>query len=130
MSRIILIRLQPPLEKGRASIYDLGDAEEKMGTGPTDNDESLKDYVRTKMEGLLEQGDRKFVIDLALVKWVSSSEVGMMLAWYRLASKYKGTLVLANLSQSIGEVMKVTRLDTVMKVFGSIPDAKKHLASS
>jgi len=128
MSRIILIRLQPPLEDGRASIYHLKDSEEKLETGPPDSDRGLKDYIRDRMGEMLEAGDRNFIIDLALVKWVSSSDVGMMLAWYRIAAKYKGGLVLANLSQSVREVMKVTKLDTVMKVFDSIPDAKAHLS--
>lgn len=128
MNQIVLIRLQPPLETGRASIYHLGDSQEKVDTGPESGDVALKDYVRQRIDEELQQGNRSFVVDLALVKWVSSSEIGMMLAWYRLAANHEGQLVLANPSQSVKEVMKITKLDTVMKVFSELSDAEQHFA--
>ena len=87
MGKIILIRVQPPLDAGRASLYYIGEGEheEKIGTGP-DEGVSLKDYVHGKLEEELNQGNKDFIVDLAFVKWVSSSEAGIMLSWYRLAA--------------------------------------------
>ena len=123
MSKVIMIRLQPPLDKGRAGFYYLDDSEERIETGPEPG-KSLKDYVGGKMEELLNAGHRGFVLDLALCKWVSSSDMGWMLAWYRIAAKRGAALVMANPSDSVKEVMTITKLDTVMKVFDGLDQAR------
>lgn len=122
-----MIRLQPPLETGRAGFYFFDGAEHKIETGPQSG-ESLKDYVGEKIDVLIDDGHRSFVLDLALCKWVSSSDVGMMLSWYRITAKRGATFVLANLSDGIKEVMTITKLDTVMKVFEGLDEARKFLA--
>ena len=127
-NRIVLIRLQPPIEKGRASVYYFTDREEKIDTGPSP-DISLKDYVCEKIEEEITKGHRRFVVDLGLVKWVSSGEVGMMLLWYRLVTQRNARLVFANPSASVKEVMEVTRLDTVVTVSGSLAEARQLLMS-
>ena len=122
-----MIRPQSQSDSSRASLYYLDGKEEKIATGPADKSTLLKDYILEQMEELIGKGHERFVVDLKLVKWVSSSDVGMMLSWYRLAAKHSGHLVLANLSQSVREVMKITKLDTVMKVFDSLPEARSYL---
>ena len=124
-----MIRLQPPLETGRAGLYYLAAREQKIGTGP-DSGETLKDYVSAKITELIDAGNRSFIIDLALCKWVSSSDVGMILSWYRIAAKRDVGLVLANPSDSIKEVMAITKLDTVMKVFDRLDEARKFYAKA
>lgn len=128
MGKIILIRVQPPIDAGRASLYYVGEGEreDKIDTGP-DEGVSLKDYVHGKIEEEVRQGNQDFIVDLAFVKWVSSSEVGIMLSWYRLAARLEGRLVLANLHHSVREVMKITRLDTVIKVFDTTAGARQYL---
>jgi len=128
MGKIMLIRVQPPIDAGRASLYYLGEGavEDKLDTGP-DEGVSLKDYVQKRIEEELNEGNSDFVVDLAFVKWVSSSEVGIMLSWYRIAARLDGRLVLANLHQSVREVMKITRLDTVIKVFDTTAGARQYL---
>jgi anti-anti-sigma factor len=127
MSKIILIRLQPPIENGRASLYNLGEGEheDKLDTGP-EEDVSLKDYVQKRIEEELQAGNQNFIVDLSFVKWVSSSDVGIMLSWYRVASRLDGCVVLANLHQSVREVMKITKLDTVISVFDTVALARQH----
>lgn len=127
MSKTILIRPQSPSESGRASIYYIDGNEEKIETGPPDKAMELKDYVLAQIDALVAKGHTNFVVDLKLVRWVSSSDVGMMLSWYRLATKRKARLVLANLSESVREVMKITKLDTVMKVFDGIEEAREYV---
>jgi anti-anti-sigma factor len=124
--RIVLIRLQPPLEKGRASVYYFSDREEKIDAGPSP-DVTLKDYICEKIDEEVTKGHRRFVIDLGLVKWVSSAEVGMMLLWYRMVTQRNGRLVFANPSPSVKEVMEVTRLDTVVTVVTDLGEAKQLL---
>jgi anti-anti-sigma factor len=127
VGKIVLIRLQPPIDTGRASLYylDEGGREEKLDTGP-DVGVSLKDYIQKRVEEEIRRGNKDFVVDLALVKWVSSSDVGVMLSWYRVAARLNGRVVLANLHQSIQEVMKITKLDTVIKVFDTVAGARQH----
>jgi len=128
MGRIVLIRLQPPIDTGRASLYYLGEGEreDKLDTGP-DEGVSLKDYIQKRVEEEIRRGNKDFIVDLTLVKWVSSSDVGVMLSWYRVAAKLNGRVVLASLHQSVQEVMKITKLDTVIRVFDTLDGARQHL---
>ena len=126
MSQTVLIRLQPPLETGRASIYYLADGENKIDMGPSSDTVMLKDYVLEKLEEEFNKGNRRYIVDLAFVKWVSSSDIGMMLSWYRFVKRREGELVLVNLSHSVKEVMKITKLDTIVKVFDWPADAQRH----
>ena len=128
MGRIVLIRLQPPIDTGRASLYYLGEGEreDKLDTGP-DEGVSLKDYIQKRVEEEIRRGNKDLIVDLTLVKWVSSSDVGVMLSWYRVAAKLNGRVVLASLHQSVQEVMKITKLDTVIRVFDTLDGARQHL---
>jgi anti-sigma B factor antagonist len=128
MNPIVLIRLQPPLETGRAAIYYLTDHEERIDDGPTDKGVKLKEYVHEKLEEQMAKGTRRVIVDLRLIKKVSSTHVGMFLRWHRVVSAQEGEIALVNLSDQVRGVMMVTRLDTILRVFGSVAEAQSYFS--
>jgi anti-anti-sigma factor len=127
MNPTVLIRLQPPLDPGKATLCHLNDREEKIDEGPADEQLELEKYVQGKIEEALAAQHHNFIVDLTLIKWVSTRYMGMILSWYRFVSKRDGQLVLANLNDRLKELLEVTRLDAVLKVFDSLADAQRHL---
>jgi anti-sigma B factor antagonist len=76
---------------------------------------------------LVAEGKRKYVIDLADTPWTNSLGVGMLMSAYTSVKKSGGDVVLANATQRIRDLLKVTRLDHVFAVHDSLADALEHL---
>jgi anti-sigma B factor antagonist len=79
---------------------------------------------------LVAEGKRKYVIDLAQTPWTNSLGVGMLMSAYSSVKKSGGDVVLANATQRIRDMLRVTRLDHVFSVHDSVEDAMKHLRST
>jgi anti-anti-sigma factor len=126
MKDIVLIRPQPALGAAKAMVYHFGDREEKVAEGPRDPDVSLKHYVRGIIKDELTIGRRQFVLDLESVEWIDSIYVGMILAWQQLIHERDGQLVLVNPSKRSKDVLKATRLDTVLNVRDTMSDAQRY----
>jgi len=82
------------------------------------------------IKSLIEQGKRKFVIDLTETPWTNSLGVGMLMGAYTSVKGSQGEIVLANATVRIRDLLKVTRLDLVFEVFDSVDDALARLASA
>jgi anti-sigma B factor antagonist len=70
------------------------------------------------------------VIDLAETPWTNSLGVGMLMSAYSSVKKSGGDVVLANATQRIRDMLRVTRLDHVFSVHDSLSDAIEHLRSA
>ena len=78
-----------------------------------EGDELLKD----KVNSLLNQGQKKIVLNLAAVPYIDSAGLGILVAMH-LSAKNKGTaLYLCNLGQKFHEVLQITTLLTVFEVY-------------
>ena len=130
MSQTVLIRPLPETMPARATVHRLSDdQEDKIAEGPSDPNVELKHYVRRILKRELAEGNRHFLLDLASVEWIDSSYIGMILAWHQLVEEQDGEFVLVNLSKRSKDIMKVTRLDTTLKVFDSPSDAQGYFSS-
>ena len=79
---------------------------------------------------LVADGKRKYVIDLAETPWTNSLGVGMLMSAYTSVKKSGGDVVLANATQRIRDMLKVTRLDHVFSVHESLEAAIEHLKTN
>jgi anti-sigma B factor antagonist len=79
---------------------------------------------------LITDGKRKYVIDLTDTPWTNSLGVGMLMSAYTSVKKSGGDVVLANATQRIRDMLKVTRLDHVFSVHESLADAIEHLRAT
>lgn len=80
--------------------------------------------VEAELIALAERsGWPRFVISFAGVKSISSSVLGMLMSVNKKVRSLKGEIRLSNIHPQIAEVFKLTKLDTVLKVFDSTDKA-------
>ena len=83
------------------------------------NERELLDVVH----GLLTEGHRKFVVNLAELKWLDSAGLGGVAGAYTAVMRHGGGLVLANAPPSIKTLLEHTKLSTIVAVHDSEREA-------
>ena len=104
-------------QAGDVSILDLRGSV-RMGDGAI----SLRNAIR----GLIEQGNKKILLNLAGVKNIDSSGIGELIANYTTMSRDGGQLKLLKLTDKIRDLLVITKLLTV---FDSYDDEAEALNS-
>jgi anti-sigma B factor antagonist len=93
--------------------------------GTQQSSQEFQELVHT----LVSEGKKKYVIDLADTPWTNSLGVGMLMSAYTSVKRSGGDVVLANATDRIRDLLRVTRLDAVFSVHDSLYDAMEHLRS-
>src|SRR3979411_1804249 len=91
-----------------------------------EGDELLKD----KVNSLVNQGQRKIVLNLAGVPYVDSAGLGQIVAAYTTVSRQGGSLKLLNLTKRITDLLSITKLLTVFETFESENEAIRSFSAS
>ena len=84
-----------------------------------EGDELLKD----KVNSLVNQGNRKIVLNLAEVPYIDSAGLGEIVRTYTTVSRQGGSLKLLNLTKRITDLLSITKLLTVFETFESESEA-------
>ena len=74
--------------------------------------EDLRDAVR----GLINQGQKKIILNLSGVDYIDSSGVGQLVASFTAVRNAGGELKLLNLTKKVQDVLHVTKLYTVFDI--------------
>jgi anti-sigma B factor antagonist len=111
------VRIQP---RGTAAVVT---AERRLVVG---NRQALKSAV----VGELENGRRAVVIDLGQTDLIDSGGLGVLVTLYRQAQELGGKLVLANLSEELSGLLRLTKLDTIFTVAESVDEALERAGAS
>ncbi len=74
------------------------------------------DELKTKAKDLLEQGNRKLIIDLGAVTYINSSGIGALVSIHSQFQKVQGKIKLCNMSKGIENVFVITKLTSVFDV--------------
>jgi anti-sigma B factor antagonist len=72
---------------------------------------------------LAEEGKTRVLLDLAWVKHIDSSGLGELIASHVTLGKQGGSLKLMHMTESVHELMTITKLLTVFDVFDDEPKA-------
>ena len=91
-----------------------------------EGDEQLKD----KVNSLVNQGQRKMVLNLAEVPYLDSAGLGEVVRAYTTVSRQGGSLKLLNLTKRITDLLSTTKLLTVFETFESENDAVRSFSAS
>jgi anti-sigma B factor antagonist len=91
-----------------------------------EGDELLKD----KVNSLINQGQRKIVLNLGEVPYLDSAGLGEVVRAYTTVSREGGSLKLLNLTKRITDLLSITKLLTVFETFDSESDAVKSFSAS
>jgi anti-sigma B factor antagonist len=89
---------------------------------PGDGIDQLADLVQS----FVKEGEKNFLLDLRGVTYISSTGVGSLIKAYRAALKKKGQVKLLSPSQSVRNILSVSKLDGVFEIFS---DERAALAS-
>ena len=71
---------------------------------------------REKIMGDIEQGKKRFHIDLAAVRYIDSSGLGVLIAVQKKLAASGGQLILSGLTGGIREIFELTQLDKVFTI--------------
>jgi anti-sigma B factor antagonist len=91
-----------------------------------EGDELLKD----KVNSLLNQGQKKIVLNLAEVPYIDSAGLGEIVRTYTTVSRQGGNLKLLNLTKRITDLLAITKLLTVFETYDSENDAVQSFSSA
>jgi anti-sigma B factor antagonist len=105
---------------GDVTILDL---KGKLTLG--DGDELL----RNKINGLVQAGIKKIVLNLGEVPYIDSAGLGEIVRTYTTVKKQEGMLKLLNLTKRIQDLLTITKLVTVFDVFENEPDAVRSFGA-
>ena len=75
------------------------------------------DVFRDLVHELLESGRKKIIVNLASLKWINSSGVGILITGYTTMRRNKGDLKLLNVSKKIESILYVTKLNLIFECF-------------
>ncbi len=91
-----------------------------------EGDEQLKD----KVNSLVNQGQRKILLNLAGVPYIDSAGLGEIVRTYTTVSRQGGSLKLLNLTKRIQDLLSITKLLTVFETFDTEGDAIRSFGAS
>ncbi len=75
----------------------------------------------------LDEGIKNFVIDLGDLQHINSSGLGVLITLLTKARKTGGEVVLANPSDYIGNLLLITKLNTIFQIFPTREEAVSSL---
>jgi len=73
--------------------------------------------LREKVRSLLAEGKKKIVLNMAGVKYIDSSGLGILVASHVSAKTQGASVRLCNLGEKFHEIMQITKLLTVFDVY-------------
>ncbi len=79
--------------------------------------------LRERLDGLVRQGHLQILIDLSPVPYMSSTEIGRLIRAHISVRQAGGRIRLYNLSEKVMSVLRLTRLDTVLDIYGTEKEA-------
>ncbi|MFQ6094026.1 MAG: STAS domain-containing protein [bacterium] len=79
--------------------------------------------VHDKVREVVGKGYKKLVIDLAGVKWINSSGLGVLMGSLTTMKNAQGEMKLANVSDRIQSLFMITKLVTIFETYESTDKA-------
>lgn len=81
------------------------------------------DELKIQARDLLEQGNRKLIIDLGGVTYINSTGIGAFVNIYTTYTKANGKIKLCNMGKSVKNVFVITKLTSIFEVVESREEA-------
>ena len=75
-----------------------------------------RNELKEHLQGLLEKGERRFLIDFAQTGYIYSSGLGALVALARKVREEGGDLRLSGLNEDLRSLFELTKLDTLFAI--------------
>ena len=79
--------------------------------------------LRNQVRGLVSDRNNNLVIDFTHVKYINSCGLGSLVCALSIVRKSGGDILLVGIGKDVERVMKVTKLDTIFRIFPDITSA-------
>lgn len=86
------------------------------------------ELLREKVSSLVNQGQKKLIMNLDGVPYIDSAGLGEIVRTYTTVSRQGGKLKLLNLTKRIEDLLSITKLLTVFEVFEDEAEALQSYA--
>jgi anti-anti-sigma factor len=82
---------------------------------------------RIVMDAVISEQRLNLVLDLTEAPFIDSSFLGELVKYHNTLTKQSGHLFLASLSENVGKIFELTRLDKMLKIFDDVDTAVEQL---
>ncbi|MBF8983812.1 STAS domain-containing protein [Lutibacter sp. B2] len=72
--------------------------------------------LREKINHLISEGEKDFVLDFSSCKFIDSTGLGVLIAVYKKCTGFNGSLKLHSMNPQVMKVFKLTRLDKIFDI--------------
>ena len=86
--------------------------------------------LRDRLNEVVGSGQQHLVVDLGRVDFLDSTGLGVLVGVYRRLSRAGGSLVLVCPHERLLKIFRIAGLDSVFKIYGSVPEATATSASN
>jgi anti-sigma B factor antagonist len=88
------------------------------------------DELRRHVLDMVEQGNKKLIIDLSKVTYLNSTAIGVLVSAHTTYSKNKGQVRLCGINKNINNIFVITKLTLVFQVSETREDAIKSFSGA
>ena len=81
-------------------------------------------YLKETFSKLFDEGNYKIIVNLTDVGFVDSAGLGQLVSALRMCIHHNGNVFLVGTNDSINDLLKITKLDTVFKIFDTVEEAE------
>lgn len=81
------------------------------------------DALRNEIKNLIDDGSKKFVVNLKGVPWINSTGLGALMAVYTSIQRSEGVLKLCHVSDRIQSLFMITKLLTIFDTYPTESEA-------
>jgi len=79
---------------------------------------------------LLEQGHRKYLLDLSGVDWINSTGIGILVSGYHSIKAAEGVMVICGANKRVRGIYYVSQLDKIFDAYETSAEALASLAGN
>jgi anti-sigma B factor antagonist len=79
--------------------------------------------LQEKIEGLIAEGSKKIIIDLAEIDWINASGLGVLLGCLKIIKNHEAETKLSRVSRKVKSMMETTRLIEVFDTYETVQAA-------
>ena len=90
-------------------------------------DAQTSSVLKADLQDLVENGQRKIIVDLEQVPFIDSAGLVALVSGLRLARKESGSIVLSGVQPQAQAVFQLTTLDRVFSIHPTVSDAQRSL---
>jgi anti-sigma B factor antagonist len=83
-----------------------------------------------RLKELIAAGSKHIVIDFTDVRWINSNGIGFMLSCVTSMRRNGGDVFFTGVNERVAHYLKITKLDTVLRVFADVEEIQNTISSS